>query len=265
MKVALGLFLSMLAASTGVIAQGTATKTVKSQADAATAANVELAEPVSAVTSASVSGRLEKTLDVNKAKVGDQVLLKTTKAVKENGRTVIDKGSVLVGKVTEVEKKTKANASSSVSVLFEKMISNGKEIPISATITSIVSATTSAAAVMDSDMSSATSARSSRSNGSGGGLLGGVGSTVGGVVNTTTQTVGGVGNAVGSTVGSTTNVATGVTGSASGSIAGLTIASSTNASAGAGSTLTMNGGNLRLEKGTVFNLNLSNSTSVEKK
>ncbi|MBX3291517.1 MAG: hypothetical protein KF881_01350 [Acidobacteria bacterium] len=265
MKVVSALFLFVLAASTGVFAQGAATKTVKSQADAATASNVEIAEQVSAVTSASVSGKLEKTLDVNKAKVGDDVLLKTTKAVKENGRTVIDKGSVLVGRVTEVEKKTKANASSSVSVLFDKMIAGGKEMPISAAITSVVSATTSAAAVIDSDMSSATSARSSRSNGSGGGLLGGVGSTAGGVLNTTTQTVGGVGNVAGSTVGSTTNVATGVTGSAAGSIAGLTISSSTNASAGAGSTLTMNGGNLRLEKGTVFNLNVTSSSSVEKK
>lgn len=264
MKVVSALFLFVLAASTGAVAQGTATKTVKSQADAATASNVEIAEQVSAVTSAGVSGKLEKTLDVNKAKVGDQVLLKTTKAVKQNGQTVIDKGSLLVGRVTDVEKKTKANASSSVSILFEKMISNGKEMPITAAITSVVSATTSAAAVMDTDMSGANSARTSRSNGSGGGLLGGVGSTVGGVVNTTTQTVGGIGNTVGSTVGSTANVATGVTGSAAGSIAGLTITSSTNASAGAGSTLTMNGGNLRLEKGTVFNLNLSNSTSVEK-
>src|SRR4051812_11009840 len=50
-----------------------------------------------------LSGQLQNSLDVQKAKVGDQVVLKTTSAVKENGRVVVDRGSRLIGRVTEVQ------------------------------------------------------------------------------------------------------------------------------------------------------------------
>jgi hypothetical protein len=86
-------------------------------------------------------------------------------------------------------------------------------------------------------------------------LLGGVGNTVGGVVNSTTQTVGGVTNTVGQTVGNTTQTV-------GGTLRGIQISQSTDASASGGSTLSLNGGNLRLDKGTTFNLSLSESASV---
>src|SRR6266446_1554808 len=49
-----------------------------------------------------LAGELQNTIDVRRAKVGDQVLLKTTEAIKSGGRTVVGKGSRLVGHVTEV-------------------------------------------------------------------------------------------------------------------------------------------------------------------
>ena len=108
----------------------------------------------------------------------------------------------------------------------------------------------------------ARSSTSTRSSGGNAGLLGGVGNTVGGVVNTTTNTAGNVAgsttNAVGSSVGATTNTA----GNLTGSLGGLQITQSTNASAEGGSTLSLAGGNLRLDSGATFQLSVSSSTSA---
>jgi hypothetical protein len=244
--------------------QGNEKVQAKSHAQAAAEAAANVDKNVMAATSAQVSGKLEKTLDISRAKVGDQVLLKTTQAVKQNGHTVIDKGSLLVGRVTEVQKKTQANASSSISIVFDKIISGGKEMPISGIVTSVVSSSASTAAAADSDVFAASSARGSRSNGSGGGLISSAGNAVGGIINTTTQTVGSVGSVVDTSIGSTVNGTVGVAGSSSTSIAGLSISSSTDASANANSTLTMNGKNLRLDKGTVFFLNIKSSGELRK-
>ena len=206
-----------------------------------------------------VTGQLQNSLDVQKAKVGDEVVLKTTSAVKQNGQVVIQKGSRLIGHVTEVQKRAKGQAASKVGVVFDTLAQSGNQIPISAVITSITQANAHANAGdnVSSDVfgSSSTSASARPSSGGGGGLLGGVGSTVGGVVNSTTQTVGGVTNTVGQTVGSTTQTV-------GGTLRGIQISQSADASASGGSTLSLNGGNLRLDKGTTFNLSLSESASV---
>ena len=211
-----------------------------------------------------LAAQLQSTLDVRKAKVGDQVVLKTTEAIKSEGRTVVNKGARLIGHVTEVSQKTRAGGESSIGLVFDKLESGSLASPINATITSVTRATTRAR--VDNDgIGSESSARSSstartssqKSSGSsgGGGLLGGVGSTVGGVVNTTTQTtgsvVGGTTGAVGETVGNVTE-----------SVGGIRISQSTDASVEGGSTLSLTGDNLRLEKGTSFNLRVNQATSV---
>jgi hypothetical protein len=207
-----------------------------------------------------IAAELQKNLNVERAKVGDQVLLKTTKAVKQNGETVIEKGSTLVGRVTEVQKRAKGNAESKVSILIDTLKQGKTTMPITAEIVSVMSAA-SRAAVNDTVFAdtSATSTTRGRTTASGGqpsgGLLGGVTNTVGGVVNTATDTVG----AVTGEVGRTTNTATGAVG---GTLKGLTVSQSTDASASGGSTISMSGRNLNLEKGTTFNLAVSNSTSA---
>ena len=206
-----------------------------------------------------VAGRLQNSLDVKKAKVGDEVVLKTTSAVKQNGKAVIAKGSTLVGRVTEVQKKAKGNASSSIGIVFQQLQQGGRSLPINAVITSVIQA--NSAATMSSDdlfASGSTSTRSTTAASTSGGLLGGVTNTVGGVANATTQTLGGVTDIVAGTAAATTGVV-------SGSLRGLSISQSTGASAQGGSTLNMAGKDLRLEKGTTFNLAISSSTSVEKK
>lgn len=209
-----------------------------------------------------IAAQLQSSLDVKNAKVGDEVILKTTKAVKDKGQIVVQKGAQLIGRVTEVQQKTKGAAMWKVGVLFDTLRQGGNSLPINAVITSITQTRTAATVsddltATDSGMASTSTSSPTRStSGNSGGLLGGVTNTVGGVVNTTTQTVGGVTNTAGQTLGSTTS-AVGST------LTGIQISQSTTASAGGGSTLSLGGGNLRLEKGTTFNLNVSESSSAK--
>jgi len=212
-----------------------------------------------------ISGQLQSTLDTKNAKVGDQVVLKATNAVKQNGQTVVEKGSRLIGHVTEVQQRAKNGAGSRVGVVFDRLQQGGNSVPISAVITSVFQAQSAAgASVSDDDMmamgsTSTQTMTSTRSSGGGGGLLGGVVNsttqTVSGVTNTAGQTVNGVTNTAGQTVGSTTR-------SVGGTLRGLQISQSTDASASGGSVLSLSNGDLRLEKGTTVNLAVSGSVSA---
>lgn len=195
-----------------------------------------------------IAAQLQSSLDVKKAKVGDQVVLKTTKAIKQNGQVVVNKGAKLFGKVTEVQQKSKGSAASKISVVFDTLQQGNLTTPISATIVSLTQARANINDNAQADVmgSSSTGAQTGSSNN--GGLLGGVTNTVGSVVNTTTNTVG-------QTVG-------GVTNTVGGTLKGIKISQSADASAEGGSTLSLQGGNLRLEKGTTFNLRISESASV---
>lgn len=235
--------------------------------------NTSIKKDGSAVSIASgtqIAAELQKSLNVEKAKVGDEIVLKATKSIKQNGQVVVAKGSKLIGRVTEVQQRAKGEAGSKIGVLFDTLQQGGTSMPITASILSVTSVASRASvnddsAYADMNASSTTSARTS-SQKSGGGLLGGVTNTVGGVVNTTTSTVGGVAGAATDTVGGVTNTAGetvgATTGAVGGTIRGLTISQSSDASASGGSTLSLTGGNLKLDKGTTFNLALSESASV---
>jgi hypothetical protein len=89
-------------------------------------------------------------------------------------------------------------------------------------------------------------------------MLTGVGSVVNSTTSTVGSVVGGTTAAVGSTVESTTSAGTGVRRS----LGGIQISQSSNASVEGSSVLSLQGGNLRLEKGTNFNLVLTESASA---
>lgn len=217
-----------------------------------------------------LTGQLQNTIDARRAKVGDQVVLKTTQAIKSSGRTVVAKGSRLVGHVTEVAQKSKDSGESRIAILFDRLEQGALQVPIAATITSITSGSANVRANNDdlfaSDTmasGSANSTSSGRSSSAGnGGLLGGVG----GAVNSTTSTVGSVaGNttsAVGNTVGSTTSAVDNTASSAGRSLSGIQVSQSSSTSVEGGSVLSLQGGNLRLEKGTSFNLVLTQSVNA---
>lgn len=213
-----------------------------------------------------IQGELQSTVDVRKSRVGDQVVLKTTKAIKQNGQTVVQKGSTLVGRITEITRKSKENSESRIGMLFDRIQGKDLSAPISASIVSVTNVAASAAAgdlfatdMTGSSSSSGSVSRSGNSGGSSGGLLGGA---VGGLANTTTNTVGSVAGTatqtVGNTVGSTVNTASGATQS----LNGLRISQSTSASANGSTTLSSQNKDLRIEKGATFSLMVN--SSVEK-
>lgn len=215
-----------------------------------------------------LNGELQNTVDVRKAKVGDQVVLKTTQAIKSGGRTVVGKGAKLIGHVTEVAQKGKGESQSRVGILFDRLEQGSLALPISATISSITSGSANVRR-NDEDLfgaSASSSARSSSSastsSGSGGGLLGGTG----GVVNSTTSTVGnvvgGTTSAVGSTVNSTTSVVGSTASGVGGTLGRIQISESSSTSVEGSSVLSLQGGNLRLDKGTNFNLVLTQSANA---
>lgn len=209
---------------------------------------------------ASIQAELQKTLNVNTAHVGDTVILKTTQAVRQNGQVIVQKGSTLIGRVTEVQKRAEGNAASKLGLVFDQLRNGDLATPITASIVSIANVR-SAASIGDSMMSDASaSSRTSGSasggsggilgGGTGGGLLGGVGNTVGGVVNTAASTTGGL-----------VDTATQTTGTAAGTVgrtlSGLQISNTASGSANGSTTISSGEKNLRLEKGVNFNLILT--------
>jgi hypothetical protein len=237
-------------------------------------------QEVSLQSGTQLAAQLENTLDARHAKAGDRVVMKTTQAVKQNGEVVVPKGSRLIGHVTDVQQRTRNDNESVIGIAFDRLQKGSMDMPIAATIVSITQAhartqSSTSDDVFGSQTMTSSSSRSSTSAGSGqrggsGGLLGGVGNTVGGTLNTTTSTVGnvagGAATAVGSTVGATTSATTNATantnGNLGGTLRGLQITQSGNASAAGGSTLSLAGGDLRLESGTTFNLSVSNTANT---
>ena len=205
-----------------------------------------------------IEAQLQNSLDVKKAKVGDQVVLRTTHAIKQNGQTVVAKGSNLVGHVTEVQQKAKGNGGSRLGMVFDRLQGQNLSTPITASIVSISDLHTAASAndLFDSDLAGSASGSTRSSGGttsrgsSGGGLLGGVTNTAGSVVNTTTQTAGSV-------AGTATQTLGGATQTLGGTLGGIQISQSVSGSAQSGTTLSSPNKNIRLEKGVTFQLQLN--------
>lgn len=167
---------------------------------------------------------LSSPIDSKKCKPGDPVNAKTTEAAKSDGKTVIPKGSKLVGHVTQASARSKGESESALGIVFDKAIlKNGQEIPLNVTIQALASAENSASvAGADLDTLGGAGATAAGSGTSGGrGALGGVASTAGGATGTVTNTAANVGGAAGSAVHSTTNAAGSVGGASRGAVGGL--------------------------------------------
>jgi len=271
------LAISLTIAVTGVALAQTAETRGRTSASNTTSASKQ-GQQVNLQSGTQLAAQLENTLDARHAKAGDRVVMKTTQAIKQDGQVVVPKGSRLIGHVTDVQQRTKSDNQSVIGIAFDRLQNGSMNVPIAATIVSITQAHAGAQSSASDDLlgsqtttSSSSSSRSSTNAGSGqrggsGGLLGGVGNTVGGAVNTTTSTVGNVAGsattAVGSTVGATTSATANSTGNLGGTLRGLQITQSGNASASGGSTLSLTGGNLRLESGTTFNLLISGNANA---
>lgn len=173
------------------------------------------------------NAELSSPVDSKKCKPGDEVTAKTTEAVKAEGKTVIPKGSKLVGHVTQASARAKGEAESSLGIVFDKaMMKHGEEIPLNVAIQAMASAQGAASAAgseMDTPGGLSGSAAGSGTAGGRGGL-GGVTSAAGGAVGTVTNTAANVGGAAGGAVNSTANAAGNVAGASKGAVGGLNAA-----------------------------------------
>jgi hypothetical protein len=170
---------------------------------------------------------LSKPIDSKKCKPGDTVTAQTTEAAKSEGKTVIPKGSKLVGHVTQASARANGEAQSALGIVFDKAIlKSGQEVPLNVAIQALASAQSNASvAGADMDAMGGMGASAAGSGMSGGrGALGGVTSAAGGAAGTVTNTAANVGGAAGGAVNSTTNAAEGVAGSSKGAIGGLNAA-----------------------------------------
>lgn len=170
---------------------------------------------------------LSSPIDSKKCKPGDEVTAHTTEAVKSEGKTVIPKGSKVVGHVTRASARGKGESESALGVVFDKAIlKNGQEVPLNVAIQAIASGQSGASAAgSDIDAFGGAGASAAGTGVAGGrGALGGVGATAGGAVGTVTNTAANVGGVAGGAANTATNAGAGVAGASKGAVGGLNAA-----------------------------------------
>jgi hypothetical protein len=214
---------------------------------------------------------LSSPIDSKKCKPGDPVSAHSTEAVKSEGKTVIPKGSKLVGHVTQASARANGESESSLGIVFDKAIlKNGQEIPLSAGIQAIAAAQSSASAAgSDMDTMGGMSASTAGSGmAAGRGALGGVTSTAGGAAGAVTNTAANVGGVAAGTANAATSAGGSVAGASKGAVGGLNAAgqltsnsqgvfglnglslSAAGSNATQGSVITSAGKNVHLDSGT---------------
>jgi len=197
-------------------------------ASASTAASAQNGEANASLASGTAfNAALSSPIDSKKCKPGDAVNAHTTEAVKSEGKTVIPKGSKLVGHVTQASAHAKGESESSLGIVFDRAIlKNGQEIPLSAGIQALAAAQSSASAAgSDIDAFGGAGASAAGSGAGGGrGALGGVTSAAGGAVGGVTNTAANVGGVAGGAVNTAGNAGGSVAGASKGAVGGLNAA-----------------------------------------
>jgi len=88
---------------------------------------------------AAVSAELTKRIDVKKARVGDEVDVRTTSNAKLPDGMDLPKGTKLVGKVTDVHAKSNTDKNSHLAFDLERAVTkDGHEVPVHAAVTSML-------------------------------------------------------------------------------------------------------------------------------
>ena len=215
---------------------------------------------------ATLNTELVHSLDARSAKAGDQVTARLTEDFKAKGKVVVQKGSRLVGHVTECRARTKENADSRLGIIFDRaVLKSGEEVSFKGAVQAMappMNAALSAAGDESSTINaSGRSGGGPRRSGGGGGLLGGVTSTVGGVVGGAGDTVGGAVNGTAALAGQLTaegrltSVSQGVIG-----LEGLTLLNSAASGDAQGSVVASTTQNVKLESGTQMLLKVTGSS-----
>jgi hypothetical protein len=198
-------------------------------ASAASTASAENGQANASLASGTAfNAALSSPVDSRKCKPGDPVNARTTEAAKSEGKTVIPKGSKLVGHVTQASARAKGESESALGIVFDRAIlKNGQEIPLNnVTIQAIASAESSASAAgAEIDTMGGMGASAAGSGMAGGrGALGGVTSAAGGAVGTVTNTAANAGGVAGGAVNSAANAGGSIAGASKGAAGGLNAA-----------------------------------------
>ncbi len=164
----------------------------------------------SAEQATNVSAQLTKSIDSKHAKVGDEVIAKTTQKATLADGTKLPKGSRLIGHVTEVHAKSRAQHDGQLAFSFDHaLLRNGREVPIHALMESVAAPVPPAIsddAMGEGNMGAgpvmAGGGGATRGAG-GGGLLGGGGGGIGGAAAPVGGALRGAGNATGNLAGNT--------------------------------------------------------------
>jgi hypothetical protein len=103
--------------------------------------------PANHLQGAEMNATLSQTVDARKAKPGDAVAATLTEDVRANGRLLLLRGTMLVGRVTEAQARTRrtdsgdAQSDSRLGIEFETaVLRDGQEVPINATIQAVAAA-----------------------------------------------------------------------------------------------------------------------------
>jgi len=212
---------------------------------------------------------LSSPVDSKKSKPGDQVSARTAESVKAEGKTVLPKGTKLIGHVTQASARAKGATESTLAISFDRAIlKSGQEVPLHVAIQAMAAAPTAASA-SDADLDtiaggSAAGSGSVAGRSTVGGLTSSVTSAAGSIRNSAATVASAEGTAVNSTVNSTTEVASASRGTIGGlnasgqltsssrgvfNMEGLTL-NSLGTSNTQGSVITSTGKNVHLDTGT---------------
>jgi hypothetical protein len=79
-----------------------------------------------------INAQLKSSVDSKKVKPGDAVTAETTETVKSSdGRTILPRGTKLIGQVTQASSRAKGDSESMLGIQFEKAVTkSGEEVPL---------------------------------------------------------------------------------------------------------------------------------------
>ena len=188
-----GMSLTLSAQSPGATATGSAAGSAMSQPGNAAASFAQ---------GSSVSAELTKKVDTKNAKVGDEVLARTTSNAQLSDGTKVPRGTKLIGQVTEVQAKSAAEKTSHLAFAMNRaVLRDGREVPLHAMLTSVSAPAVMASGSAGDDLDTPVGGVSGAGAASGGGRVGGGGGggLLGGAGRATSGVVGGAGSVVGNT------------------------------------------------------------------
>ncbi len=85
-----------------------------------------------------IVAELSSSVDSKKTKQGDAVTARTTADIRAGGKTILPRGTKLVGHVTESAARAKGGADSSLGIAFDKAIlKGGEELPLNVAIVAV--------------------------------------------------------------------------------------------------------------------------------